>query len=354
MKNKLNSRRNFIKQGVLTGLGIATATHVDASSRLSNTGKTKTPVVGHGNYRYNVDKSWGVQDNSKIPVDDCHEMVFDSNGRLILLNTHTKNNVIIYDKSGKVLKTWGHDFPGAHGLTLSQEGSEEFLFITDTQKHEVYKTDLNGNVVMKLGYPVESGVYTGPEEYKPTETAIAPNGDIYVADGYGLNYITQYNANGEYIRHFGGKGEGEDQFDCCHGVTLDTRKSNPDELLITSRSKQEFKRFTLDGRHIETIKTPGMWICRAVIAHGKLYFPVIVSKSWFSYDGFLIVLDENNKVVSAPGGSEPQYVDGKLQPIDYDGVTFFNPHDICVDDEENLYVPQWYSGRTYPYKLVRI
>ncbi len=50
-------------------------------------------VVGHGRYKYRVDKHWGLQDPSKIPVRNCHEMVQDSLGRIILLTDHTKTNV---------------------------------------------------------------------------------------------------------------------------------------------------------------------------------------------------------------------------------------------------------------------
>jgi peptidylamidoglycolate lyase len=93
------------------------------------------------------------------------------------------------------------------GLTLWKEGGEDFLFITDHDRHEVYKTTIDGKPVMTLKYPKETGAYASADEYKPTETAVGPNGDIYVADGYGKSFIIQYNSKGEYIRHFGGKGE---------------------------------------------------------------------------------------------------------------------------------------------------
>ncbi len=310
-------------------------------------------MVGHGVFTYRVDKEWGVQDPGKIPVNDCHEMVQDRHGRILLLTNEAKNNVIIYDKSGKVTDTWSLDLPGAHGLTLISEGGEEFLFITDYDRHQVFKTTLDGNIIMKLDYPRETGVYQHPEQYKPTEVAMAPNGDFYVADGYGENYIIQYSHDGEYIRHFGGKGNGNNQFDCCHGVTLDTRDPGNPTLLITSRSKNEFKRFSLSGDHIETIPLPGCWICRPVIRGENLFFAVIVTKTWDSYDGMLAVLDKNNQVISFPGGSAPNYQDGILEAPVYDGKTFLNPHDICIDDDENLYIPQWNSERSYPVKLIR-
>ena len=68
----------------------------------------------------------------------------------------------------------------------------------------------------------------------------------------------------------------------------------------------------------------------------------------------IVVLNKNNKVVSFPGGSAPSYVDKTLIKPKYDQISFRNPHDICVDDDWNLYVPQWNSGKTYPVKLTRI
>ncbi len=317
--------------------------------------KTNT-IVGHGEFTYKVDKEWGVQDPSRVPINDCHEMVLDSKGRILMTTTGaTNNNVLVYDRSGKVLDSWGRDFPGAHGLSIAGEGSDQFLFITDPEIHKVFKTTLDGKIIMTLERPKEVPGYSSDEQFKPTETAIGPNGDFYVADGYGENYIIQYSAKGEYIRHFGGKGEDNTAFNCCHGITLDTRDAANPTLLITSRASQQFKRFTLDGTFIETVTLPGCSICRPVL-HGKnLYFAVIVTKTWDAYDGMLAVLDPDNKVLSFPGGSAPVYKDdGTLMPPEYDGQTFRNPHDVLVDADDNLYIPQWASGKTYPIKLHRV
>ncbi len=313
------------------------------------------PIVGQGAFRYKVDKEWGVQDPRKVPVEDCHEMVLDSKGRIFMTTTGKSNhNILIYDKSGKVLDSWGKDFPGAHGLSIFGEGSEEVLFITDPDTHRVHKTTLDGKVLMTLKRPREINAYVSDADFKPTETTIAPNGDIYVADGYGKNFIIQYNASGEYIRHFGGTGDGNSEFQCCHGITIDTRNNEESTLLITSRARQEFKRFTLDGEHLETIALPGCSICRPVIKGDYLYFAVIVTKTWDTYDGMLAVLDKDNKVLSFPGGSQPIYEGDILEPPEYDRKTFRNPHDVLVDNDENLYVPQWASGKTYPIKLHRV
>lgn len=360
MANKNNNRRKFLKSSTLMATGTVMApifgnAHQEKNTK-SDIGSNMDDgrIIGHGDFKYRINKKWGTQSLDEYPVMDCHEMVQDKAGRLLLLTNHPKNNMIIYDRSGKVLDTWTLGLNGAHGLTISNEGGQEFLYIAATTDHKVFKTDLNGKILLELDYPKETGKYDSPEKYLPTETAIGPNGDIYVADGYGLDYIIQYSSKGEFIRFWGGKGEDDNNFDCCHGVTLDDRDKGNPTLLITSRSKQEFKRFSLDGRHLETIPMPGCWICRPVIHGENLYFAVLVTKTWGAYDGCIAVLDKNNKIVSLPGADAPIYENGTLKEPMYDDFSFLNPHDVCIDDDGNIYVPQWMSGRTYPYKLERV
>ena len=58
-------------------------------------------------------------------------MVRDSEGHLILLTDHVANNVIVYDKRGRLVNKWGHNFPGAHGLSIVNEARRQVLYITD-------------------------------------------------------------------------------------------------------------------------------------------------------------------------------------------------------------------------------
>ncbi len=171
------------------------------------------------------------------------------------------------------------------------KGEKKSYYITDPDLHEVYKTTVDGRILRTYKVLVESGLYDGREDqYKPTETTIAPNGE----DGYGLHYILRYDHNGNYLGYFGGSGDGVEHFDCCHGVTLDERGVSP-ELLITSRSNNRFKRFTLDGEHIVAILTLGSFICRPIIHGENLYFAVLATETWWSYDGMVAVFDKDNK-----------------------------------------------------------
>jgi predicted phosphatase len=339
-------RKDFIKHSAIISGSLLIAKDLFA--------KPKGPVYGHNKMRYRMDAKWGELNPSVNPVKDCHEMVQDSKGRILLLTNETKNNVLVYNKSGKLLDSWGHDFPGAHGLTLHRANGEDFLFITDTVKHEVYKTTINGQLLQTIDYPQETGHYPKKEAFVPTETTVLDNGDFYIADGYGLQYIMHYDANGKLKNVFGGKGTGKENLDNAHGITVDTRQT-PATLLITDRTRNCFKRFSMDGKLLEVIELTGACVCRPVIHRNNLYAAVLRSPDLKAEGtGFVTVLDNNNKVVSNIGGTEPVYQNNELQPLRQAEKIFIHPHDVCVDNDENLYVAQWNSGKVYPYKFKRV
>lgn len=339
------NRRNFIQQSTLTAAAMACMPSVFARG-------ANEVILGHNKKRYRLDTNWSRQDINRYPVKDCHEMVQDSKGRIILLTNEIRNNVIIYNKKGKLLSTWGTVYPGAHGLTLFDENGTEVLFICDNNRHQVIKTTLAGKVLMTIDYPKETGQYTKEEEFVPTETTIAPNGDIYVADGYGKDFIIQYNAKGEYIRHFGGRGAEDKHLKNAHGICYDNRDKNNPVLIVTSREQNAFKRYTLDGNYIDTISLPGAWVCRPVIKGEYLYAAVLQSnRNLWKQSGFVTILDKSNKVISNLGGTEPVYGANGLEEMYQADKVFQYPHDVCVDDDENIYVAQWNSGKVLPYKL---
>ncbi|GGW27584.1 peptidylglycine monooxygenase [Arenibacter certesii] len=342
-------RRTFIQNTSLATIGIMATTPI-----LNAMEKYRDVVIGHGTHKYKVDLNWGALNSSYYPVNDCHEMVQDSKGRILLLTNHTKNNVIVYDKSGKLIEVWGTDYPGAHGLTLKNENGTDMLYISDNSRHEVIKTTIDGKVVKIFPYPKESGKYASKDLYIPTETAVADNGDVYVADGYGEQYIMHYNAQGELLNVFGGKGSEDHLFNNAHGICIDTRNNQAPTLLITARQQNKLKRFSMDGDFIESYNLPGAFICRPVISGNHIYLATIWSGDGGEGTGFVSILDENNQLISAPGGAAPTYENGILNKMHQELKIFHHPHDVCVDDEENLYVAQWNSGKTYPIKLNRV
>lgn len=351
---KHNRREFFKKSAAIAGGGIL----FSGIPILKNKPKPAPDILGHGDFRYRVHKNWGNLDASVTPVNNCHEMVMDSNGRLIMITDEVRNNIIIYDKSGRLLDTWGNEFPGGHGLSIFNEGGEDFLYITDFELGKVFKTTTYGRIVLTIEHPHTIGVYKESDPFKPTETAIAANGDIYVADGYGSQFILQYNRDGEYIRHFGGEGDADKEFSTAHGVCIDRRDKKNPTLLCTSRAHNSFKRFTLDGEYLSTIFVPGAFVCRPVIDGDNIYSGVCWSRLRYlnqtPNSGFVTILDRNDRVVSNPGGTRPVYRDGELQVMVQEQPVFDHCHDVCIDEDKNLYVCQWNAGKSYPVKLERV
>ncbi len=338
-------RRSFLKNTAFTAAGLIISKDLFS--------KPKGKVYGHNEMTYRLHTEWGALNPNKTPVNDCHEMIQDVKGRILLLTNETKNNIIIYNKSGRLIDTWGKVFPGAHGLTIQHNGKEDFLFITDTVKHQVYKTTIDGKILLTIDAPADLPAYRKKEAFVPTETAVLENGEFYIADGYGAQHIMHYDENGHLKNSFGGRGTGDEHFDNAHGICIDYRNATP-TLIITDRTRNAFKRFSLDGKLLEVIHLPGACVCRPVIKGDYLYAAVLRSPSLDNAkSGFVTILNKENKVVSNLGGSEPVYENNKLKPLSQTDKIFIHPHDVCVDDEGSLYVAQWASGKVYPYKFTK-
>lgn len=319
-------------------------------------------ILGHNGVHYKLVKGWGVDNLKEIYIKNCQGMVTDSKGRLILLTDDPRNNVIIIGTDGKLISKWTLNLKATHGLTVFKESDgRECLFITDNGGGEdaVFKTTLDGQVLMKLGYPKESGKYKSAKRYKPSAVLVAENGDFYVLDGYGDNYIIQYNKDGNFVRIFGGDiGEGEARLKKWgpHGGAVDTRDPKNPLLLIACSDQQYLKRFTMDGKYIDKIPMPGTSPRDIFIQGDKLYIPHLGSDWPRTKDapGFISVLDRNNKVIANIGGTLPHYHEGKLQKMTHLGHTFIHPHALTMDKEGNLYVAQWMSKGTWPLKFIPV
>lgn len=348
MPPRMTDRRRFLQQTALAGLAVSLpASGLLAASAANVKIGMKDETIGHGDFTYRADHDWGKLDPRKHPLQHCHEMVLDSRGRLVCSSVASGHDTLVYNKDGKLLDSWQHGLPEPHGFTKAGEGEDQTFWITDATDGRVVNLDLEGRIIRELEAPPAEAL--GDKPYKPTETTVAASGDIYVADGYGSNRIFKYDRMGRLDKVFGGS----DHFDCCHGIVVD-RRTPQDTLLITSRAANEFQRWSMDGEHLQTYRLPGLSVCRPVIDGANTYFAVIVTKNWWSYDGMLAVLDKDMRVVSLPGGSAPPQDQSDFSGVAFDNKTFMNPHDVCVDEDKNLYVPQWFSGRTYPLRLRRV
>jgi len=312
-------------------------------------------ILGQGDFRYRVVPGWGVLDG-KTPVKNCHGIVRDREGHILLLTDHTNNNVIVYDKAGKLVHKWGTDFPGAHGLSIVSEGNREVLFLTDLQRHRVFKTSLDGDLLQEWSWPEASGKYEKEDQYKPSWTLHLDGGDFLVLDGYGRDFISRYNGSGKLLHTFGGQ-EGGIVHWGPHGGVADLRDPKNPSLLIAMSDQQHLLRLSLTGERLHVIEMPG-GNPRQIRHHRKHFFVAHLADNWpadRNSRGFLSVLDAELKVLSNVGGTAPSYsADGKLERMRHQEEIFMHPHDLVVDAEDSIYVAQFASGNSYPIKLERI
>ncbi|WP_372747847.1 6-bladed beta-propeller [Litorivivens sp.] len=332
-----------------------TAIQLFSRMRWIRTPEYDTDVLGEGQYRYRLDRQWCQTDAQSLQVNNCHEMVIDSKNRLYLLTDNPKNNIIIFNRTGHVEGKWTLNSSGAHGLTLAVENGKEVLWICDPYNPRVMKFSLSGDLLKILPNPADAGIYSRSMPYAPTQTAVAPNGDIYVADGYGSQHILQFDNGGNLVRVFGGKGKERDKLDFAHGIAVDTRDPEHPILLVTSRKASCLKRFSLDGEYLNDIPLPGGFPCRPVV-HGQ---NILLGLCWSgkhlkANSGFVALLDKNNRVCATLGGTAKFDESGNLTDLVSDFSSFCHVHDVCADGDDNLYVCQWNAGKVYPYLLKRM
>ena len=332
------TRRSFL---VTAGIAAAAPAVLGATDKAG----TKAPILGDGEHRYEAIHDWGELP-SAIRYGNTHGVCEDSQGNIYVHHTvhatsESLDTMVVFDDKGKFVRSWGRQFKGgAHGLTLRKEGSDEFLYLCDYQHGIVTKRTLTGEEVFTLGYPAESDAYKpksgGAVPYRPTNVAIALNGDIYVGDGYGSSYINQYDHKAQFIRTFGGLGKGADQVDCPHGLWIDTRAETP-ILVVTDRGNSRLQRFTLDGKHIDSIMGTSKMPCFLHERNGNVVIADLLSK--------VTILDRTNQVVASLGEGEYSNKDWSTVRNQASGTfvpgRFVCPHGACFDHEGNIFVVEW-------------
>jgi hypothetical protein len=261
--------------------------------------------------------------------------------------------MVVFDANGKFVRSWGKEFKGvAHGLSIRKEGSTEYLYLTanaaspkaDPQPEvqaAVVKATLKGEIVWKVAGPPDIAEYKPGADgkakpYNPTNVAVAPNGDVYIADGYGSSYINQYTKTGEYIRTFGGKGKDLGQLNTPHGIWMDVRSGIP-ILMVADRSNNRLQRFTLDGKAIDILGGVTM-PCHFDEYKGDVVIPDLQGK--------VTLFDRDNNVIEVLGDYGAKSMDDlrQLRTQTRDTFTpgkFVCPHGACYDHTGNIFVVEW-------------
>jgi hypothetical protein len=341
------TRREFIKKAGTAAAGVAMARIV----RGLPTDPDKKIIVGSGEHKYECHHDW-LQPPSDILWGDTHGIAQDGKGRIYISHTVHPDSpkgdaILVFDKNGKFLKSWGERFRGGgHGLDLRKESGHEYLYHCDIAHRQVVKTDLDGKVMWEKGVPVEAGVYPAKDPvFVPTNVAFHPHGDFYVTDGYGSDWITQWTIKGEFVRVFGGRGTEPGKVSNAHGIWLDDRDKHNPLIVVADRANARMQYFTLDGKHVK-FSTEGMrQPCHFHIRGELMVVPDLRS--------VVTIVDKNNKVVASLGDGDPSNLRGHPRS-DFIPGKFIHPHAAKFLHNGDILVVEWVPiGRITLLKKVR-
>ncbi|MBI3878788.1 MAG: twin-arginine translocation signal domain-containing protein [Verrucomicrobia bacterium] len=354
------TRRDFLATTATAAAAASAGSVAHAADPL--TLKPEPVRIGSGKFTYTLDEGWG-----KLPTGMSYGLgcgiVVDSKDRIYVTSRSISPCVAVFSREGKLLETWSKDFGDkvgytpeqvmatAHCIYWSKEGRNEFLYFTENvggpEKNlgkRVYKTDLKGKVLYTIGnVDKESSTSQKFTWTNPTDVAVAPNGDIYIVDGYGSQIVSRFDKNFKHLKTIGGRStkKGPDAehglFNTCHGVWVNTLRKTP-EVYIADRANGRYEVYDLELNYVRTIS--GDFVrnpCCFYQHKDHLYVPDLGS--------LVVILDKNDQPVARLG-------DGRGTPKEQfeHGAKdkFTTPHALCVDSRGDLYVLEW-----VPYGRVR-
>jgi hypothetical protein len=347
-------RRTFLKQAATAA--VAAPAVLNAADKADN----KNPILGFGDYKYECIHDWGQLPDS-LRWETTHGVTIDAEGLIYIkhqgLGRMVMDTIVVFDPAGKFVRSFGKEYyPGGHGIDVRKEGKEEFLYLCDIHNRQVVKTTLKGEVVWKMGFPKEAvldgkPVYQKTEQYRPTNVAFHPDGGFYVADGYGSNYVHQYDKDAKYIRTWGGTGSDPGKFKTPHGIWLDDRAGRDKAIVVADRANARLQYFTLDGKLLpkETVKDV-LFPAHFDIRGDVLLVPDLHAR--------VSLFNQRNEPILHLGDDKEWIAEVKKLQIRNDPKKwlpgkFVHPHDACFDAKGNIFVVEWVAtGRVTLLKKV--
>jgi hypothetical protein len=290
-----------------------------------------TTTIGSGAYRYTVDDDW-----AHLPADvifgDVAAVGVDRNDRVYAFHRGT-HPVLVFAPDGTLVDSFGDGvYPHPHGLHISDD---DLIYLTDDGDHTVRTSTLEGTVQAVFGDPGRPADFmSGTPFRRPTHTALAPNGDIYVTDGYGNARVHRLSPDGRLLGSFGRPGIGPGEFNLPHSIVCDSAGV----LYVADRENHRIQVFDGDG----TYRTE--W--------GNLHRPSVICAMPGAATRFLVgeigpVMRFNR---GAPNlGPRLSVLDGAGRVIARIGIEpaagiapgqFLSPHGIAVDSHGCIYVAQ--------------
>ena len=266
--------------------------------------------VGQGDYRYEPVRDW-----AKLPSGWSFGWIpaiaVDSRDR-VYVHSRSEHPMVVFDRDGNFLTSWGEDLlQNAHGLRID---AEDNLYCTVWKDHCVHKLTSDGELQWTLGTP---GVPRPPglPFNLPTNLAVAPDGCLFVSDGYGNAKVHKFSPDGVLLKSWGEPGTGPGQFDLVHDVWVDSEYL----VYVCDRSNNRIQIFDGEGNYLREWADP--------------YGPDFV---WFDPDETIFVADLRHRVsvLNRDGQVLSRWGEKGDDPGQFPGF----PHAIWGDSRGDIYV----------------
>jgi len=240
-----------------------------------------------------------VPDIFKLPeglnFGQCSGVAVTAAGNILVFN-RGEHALMEFDENGNYLRSLARDiFTNPHGLRVDEQGN---IWATDTGSHIVVKMNAQGRILMVLGVPGRATEWHQAGHLRcfnePNDLAFGAGGEIYVTQGHGKgeSRVLMFDADGTFIKTWGGEGTGPGQFNVPHSIVVD-----PDGLLhVADRSNERIQVFDAEGNYVRETRHPGT-PCGLALCNDRRHIMMA-----HGHSGLIMKLDLNGKVHGATGG----------------------------------------------------
>ncbi|KAA6462026.1 hypothetical protein DYQ86_10385 [Acidobacteria bacterium AB60] len=330
------SRRKFLTAAGASTFGFAGHSGAQSAQRISD-GRSQRLITGNGEWTYEVTPAWGALP-AGMTFGGTHGAIAEDNARNIYVSTQSATGILVYTPDGRILKTIASQFPEVHSMVHAVENGVEFLYTTvqkgtSDENWLFVKMKLDGTPVLKISAPAQAG-FNAPNAWRITAALPAPDGSIFIANGYGDSRIFRFDRQGNYLNSYSGKGTAPGLLNCSHGLALDARYDQP-LLLICDRENRRLCHFDMDGRYVRTVTEHLRRPCQ-VSFHGDYAF---VSE----LEGRVVILDRDNAPVAFLGDNprKEQWANYEIDPNTIPSAMFSAAHGCFIDRDANVFVSDW-------------
>ena len=224
-------------------------------------------VSSFGQVAYEFVPNWLTPPPGKETIGNSHgEIGVDSAGNVYVSVQDKNAGIQVYGPDGKFIKSLPLP-PSLHGFVIRKNEEGEFIYAAVLGEQRVIKAKLDGTVVLEIPKTAFPEAQTA-EPLKLTNCDVAPNGDIYVVDGYGKSWIFQFDKEGKFKKVFGGPLPPYN-FKNAHKIFIDPRFSPP-RIFVCDRGNNRMLHLDLDGKIIGIIADKGLRNPSSVSFYGDL------------------------------------------------------------------------------------